>query len=200
MTRESLVKRATTGSAANWTTTVTTSPKKALKVIADQSVCRLRSVCPAPAFWEAIALTELSMADGTRKRKLISFSTIPTAAASTTPRWLTMTVIRRNDTCTKASCRQMGRPVETMARMVLPSILKSEALTGSSPIFRIAPNASRKLSAWLMTVARAAPFAPKPSDPMKYQSSRMLATPAIAMKRSGVLLSPCPRKMATTTL
>ena len=49
-------------------------------------------------FWAPSADTVDSMDDGTRKRKLMIFSTMPTAAASVRPRWLAMMVMVMKDT------------------------------------------------------------------------------------------------------
>ena len=44
------------------------------------------------------AETVESMEDGTKNRKLMTFSTMPTAAASVSPRWFAMTVMTMNAT------------------------------------------------------------------------------------------------------
>lgn len=47
---------------------------------------------------------------GTMNKKLIIFSTRPTAAASTSPRWLAITVININATWMQPSCTATGTP------------------------------------------------------------------------------------------
>lgn len=46
-----------------------------------------------------MADTVESIADGTMNTSPINFSTMPTAAASISPRWLAMTVMARNEIC-----------------------------------------------------------------------------------------------------
>ncbi len=62
-----------------------------------KSACRLLSCRPAPAFCAATAETVDIMAEGTRKRKLMIFSTTPTAAETSTPRLFAMAVMTRNE-------------------------------------------------------------------------------------------------------
>ena len=62
-----------------------------------RSACCPRSSFPAPAFCAAKAATVESMAEGTRKRKLMIFSTMPTAAATSTPRLFAMAVMIRKE-------------------------------------------------------------------------------------------------------
>lgn len=64
-----------------------------LIIVAYLSVALARSGLPAPRFWAEITETVESSDDGTRNNIPISFSTIPTAAASSSPRLLAIMVI-----------------------------------------------------------------------------------------------------------
>ena len=56
------------------------------------------------------------------------------------------------------------------------------------------------LTAWAVTVAMAAPAAPRWKTPTSTKSPTMLMTQAMATVSSGVLESPIPRKTAPMTL
>ena len=66
---------------------------------------------PAPTFWAPSADTVDSIEDGTRKMKLMIFSTMPTAAASVRPRRLAMTVMSKNEIWISPSCKATGTPM-----------------------------------------------------------------------------------------
>ena len=55
-----------------------------------------------------------SMDDGTRNRKLMIFSTMPTPAASVRPRRLAMTVMNKNAIWISPSCSATGTPMRRM--------------------------------------------------------------------------------------
>ena len=89
----SFVNRPTMGSAENWTTTETITPKPTAMAVAYHRVRRARRSFPAPIFWADRAETADSMEEGTRNTMPINFSTIPTAAASASPLRLAMIVM-----------------------------------------------------------------------------------------------------------
>ena len=62
------------------------------------------------------------------------------------------------------------------------------------------PTQSKKLAAWEITVARAAPAAPKFSRRTNRMSSATLATAAMLIKMNGCRESPKPRSTALTML
>ena len=82
-------------SAVNWTVMEARTPKPAASATAYHRVCVARPGFPAPMFGAPRAETVESMEDGIRNRKLMTFSTMPTAAASLSPRWLAMMVMTR---------------------------------------------------------------------------------------------------------
>ena len=61
-------------------------------------------------------------------------------------------------------------------------------------------SAKKKLTAWPMTVASAAPRGPMPIGPTNRISSTTLMIEAIAMKMNGCFESPMPRRIALTRL
>ena len=69
-------------------------------------------------FCDAIAEIEESMADGTMTPKPMNFSTMPTAAASYSPRPLAMMVMAMKATWMKPSCMAIGTPIFKMSVMV----------------------------------------------------------------------------------
>ena len=78
-------------------------PNPAASIIAYCIVSTALSGLPAPMFCAPSAETVDSIDDGIRKRKLIIFSTIPTAAASFNPRRFAIIVITINATCISPS-------------------------------------------------------------------------------------------------
>ena len=88
-------------------------------MMAYRRVWRARSGLPAPMFWAPSADTVDSMDDGTRNRKLMIFSTMPTAAASVRPRRLAMTVMTMKAIWIRPSCMAMGTPTRNSAPMML---------------------------------------------------------------------------------
>lgn len=97
ITASSLVNNRTSVCGINWQYTETIIPKTTVINNAYLRVFCARFGAPAPIFCAVIAETEESIADGTRKRNPIIFSTIPTAAAAIKPRPLAIIVIIRND-------------------------------------------------------------------------------------------------------
>ena len=93
ITSASAENRPTKGSAASCITRTDSAPKETESRIAYRRVFSARSGFPAPIFCAPNADTDDSIDDGTKNRKLMSFSTMPTAAASFRPRELAMTVI-----------------------------------------------------------------------------------------------------------
>ena len=67
-----------------------------------------------------MADTDDSIALGTRNRNPISFSTTPTAAATSSPRLFATMVMTRNDTCMSPSWNAMGTPTFRMPPSVGP--------------------------------------------------------------------------------
>ena len=68
-----------------------------------------------------------SIYEGTRYTKLMNFSTIPTAAASFSPRRFAITVMMMKAICISPSCVAMGKPI----RRIRPST----ALSGTRSRF-----------------------------------------------------------------
>ena len=62
-------------------------------------------------FCAAIAEIVESIVDGTRNKKVMIFSTMPTAAAISTPRLFAIIVMNRNDTWMNPSCAAIGAPM-----------------------------------------------------------------------------------------
>ena len=88
-------------------------------------VAAARSGFPAPTFWAPKADTVDNMEDGTKNRKLITFSTIPTAAASVRPLLFAIIVIMINATWIRPSCIAIGKPIFNSLPMVSFLGLKS---------------------------------------------------------------------------
>ena len=81
----SFVNIASTASAAISMMTITIIPYTVVIIVAYLSVFSALSGLPAPIFCADRADTAASIEDGTINRALITFSTIPTAAASVIP-------------------------------------------------------------------------------------------------------------------
>ena len=92
------MKGRTTLGAMNCIRRAITAPKPTPMAMAYRRILSTRSYLPAPMFWAPSADTVESMELGTRKRKLMIFSTMPTAAASVRPRWFAMMVMSMKDT------------------------------------------------------------------------------------------------------
>ena len=126
MTAGSWVKMPTILSAANWVKRETTTPKIRQLSRAYQRVLRARTILPAPIFCAPSAETVASMEDGTRKTKLMNFSTMPTAAASVSPRIFAMMVMTRKAIWMNPSCREMGTPMRKSCPMTFCRGRKSD--------------------------------------------------------------------------
>ena len=123
---------------------------------------------PAPAFWAARADTVDSMEDGTRNTKLMTFSTMPTAAASFRPRWLAMMVMRMKDTWMNPSCKATGTPTFRMGARMSRRGRKLARPSGRPVFWRVmTASAAATLRVWDNVVPRAAPAGPSPIPPMK---------------------------------
>lgn len=83
-----------------------------------------------------MADTVESIADGTMNTSPINFSTMPTAAASISPRWLAMTVMARNEICMNPSCMAIGTPIFRMCLMTSFCGRKSERDMSITPRWR----------------------------------------------------------------
>ena len=66
-----------------------------------------------------------SMEEGTKNRKLMIFSTMPTAAASFSPRRLAMMVMMIKEIWINPSCKAMGTPIFSSLPVALFCGLKS---------------------------------------------------------------------------
>ena len=100
-----------------------------------------------------------SMDDGTRNKKLMIFSTMPTAAASVRPRRLAMTVINKNAIWISPSCSATGTPMRKMRPMTARRGRRSLRV-------RAMPSRSRRMTASASVVPSAAPAGPMCSAPM----------------------------------
>ena len=80
------------------------NPNNTVMAVAYFNICPALSCFFAPIFWADSADTADSIEDGTRKSIPISFSTIPTAAASFNPLWFANIVIIINAICINPSC------------------------------------------------------------------------------------------------
>jgi len=169
--------------------------------MAYQRVCTARSGLPAPIFCAPSADAVDSMDEGTRNRKPITFSTMPTAAASVRPRWLTMTVMKIKAIWIRPSCRAMGTPMDSSFFITGFWGRKSSFCRGR-PFFClfIMPKDTPTLTACERVVPSAAPAGPSRSKPMNKMSSPILTAQATAMKIMGLLESPMPRKTELMTL
>ena len=109
-----------------------------------------------------------SIDEGTRKMKLMIFSTMPTAAASVRPRIFAMTVMTRKATWMKPSCSEIGTPMRRRRHSTGRSGRKSCRVSAmpARPLFTWA-RASTTLMACEMTVPQAAPLGPIAMAPMK---------------------------------
>ena len=126
-----------------------------------------RSCFPAPIFCATSAEIVDIIDDGTRNKILIIFSTIPTAAASVSPRWFAKIVITTKDTWMKPSCRHTGIPTFKIFFMVMRFGLKSD-FSKRIPLFlfKITTIDTTTLIACAIVVPRAAPAASNPSNPI----------------------------------
>ena len=113
-TAASAVNKPTTGAAANCMMMDMITPKVTVIPMEYYSVRTARSGFPAPIFCAPRTDTADSMEDGTRNKKLMIFSTIPTAAASLSPRRFAMLVMTINATWISPSCSAIGRPIRTI--------------------------------------------------------------------------------------
>ena len=98
-TAASFVNNARSGAASTCIITAINTPYTLVIIVAYLSVFAALSYFPAPIFWAESADTVASIDDGIMNIALIIFSTIPTAAASSSPLWLAITVIIINATC-----------------------------------------------------------------------------------------------------
>ncbi len=122
---------------------------------------------PAPMFCAPSADTVDSMEDGTRNRKLMIFSTMPTAAESFRPRLLAMMVMMMNATWISPSCRATGTPIFSMLPITCLSGRKSAFFRERPVPRRIITRDTPTLTAWARVVPSAAPAGPMFSAPMK---------------------------------
>ena len=131
-------------------------------------VAAARSGFPAPTFWAPKADTVDNMEDGTKNRKLITFSTIPTAAASVRPLLFAIIVIMINATWIRPSCIAIGKPIFNSLPMVSFLGLKSLFFT-VIPVFPFINmvRATITLTVWDKVVPSAAPEGPKCNTPIK---------------------------------
>ena len=144
-----------------------TNPKPMMMRMPKRSASALRLWYPAPAFWAATEETAADMAEGTRNRKQMIFSTMPTAAATLTPLALAMAVITRKEIWISPSWKAMGTPTERIPPIVFRSKERSSLPTFTPTGKRVsARRAIPTLSPWAATVARAAPAAPMAKGPM----------------------------------
>ena len=94
-------------------------------VVAQASVWLARSCFPAPIFCAHRAETVDSIEDGTRKNRLIIFSTMPTAAASFKPRRLAIMVMTMKAIWINPSCMAIGNPIFKRPPIMLRTGFKS---------------------------------------------------------------------------
>ena len=80
---------------------------------------------PAPIACDEIVEMVESIDDGTKNKKEIIFSTIPTAAEISTPLLLAIIVIIKNETWINPSCKDTGTPILSTFLNMLESSLKS---------------------------------------------------------------------------
>ena len=101
------------------------------------------------------------MVDGTRNKKLMTFSTMPTAAASFIPRLLAMTVMTMNAIWISPSCSATGIPIFRMLPSTARRGLKSARDT-AMPVCRrrITASDTATLTACESVVPSAAPTGP----------------------------------------
>ena len=123
---------------------------------------------PAPTFWAPKADTVESMDEGTKNKKLITFSTIPTAAASVRPLLFAIIVIMINATWIRPSCMAMGKPIFNNLLIVSFLGLKLPFFT-VMPVFPLINmvRATITLTVWDKVVPSAAPEGPKCKTPIK---------------------------------
>ncbi len=137
-------------------------PKPTVIKMAYRSVSLARPSFFAPMFCADKAETAESIVDGTKNTTPMIFSTIPTAAASTSPLRFAIIVMTINATCIKVSCKATGTPIFKIRFKVIGDGLKS-AFCSLIPAecFRITKRANTTLRVWDITVPSAAPVAPR---------------------------------------
>ena len=151
----------------NWMTTEMSTPKPNATAMAYHSVCSARRGLPAPMHCAPSADTVESMDDGTRNRKLMIFSTMPTAAASVRPRRLAMTVMNKNAIWISPSCSAIGTPMRRMRPMIARCGRKSSRVRAMPPRApRMTASDTATLTACASVVPSAAPAGPMCSAPM----------------------------------
>ena len=161
------MNKLTTGSATNWMTIVMNTPKPNATAMAYHSVCSARRGLSAPMHCAPRADTVESMDDGTRNKKLMIFSTMPTAAASVRPRRLAMTVMNKNAIWISPSCSATGTPMRKMRPMTARRgrrSLRVRAMPSRSR--RMTTSDTTTLTACASVVPSAAPAGPMCSAPM----------------------------------
>ena len=173
-----------------------TAPAQRDRPIPTRSARLARSNFPAPMFWAEKADRDWLMAKAISMIKAQTFSATPTPAETSSPRLLAIARRTRKDTFTSRSERARGRP----NRMTEPQSDLSHRMSRTrnrkgSFCFRIRKKDQITLTAWALTVAMAAPAAPRCRRATSSRSPTMLTTVAIATVISGVLESPMPRKM-----
>ena len=113
--------------------------------------------------WAAKADTVASMADGTMNTSPINFSTIPTAAASISPRPLAITVMTIKATWMKPSCRATGTPMLKIRAMPRRCKRRSRPVMCNMARWRrITTSDTNTLAICESVVLRAAPIGPNP--------------------------------------
>ena len=118
-------------------------------------------------FWAARADTVDSIELGTRNTKLMTFSTMPTAAASSRPRPLAMTVISRKEIWIKPSCKATGTPTFRMEPRTSFRGRKLALVIGRADFCRVTiTRDTTTLRVWDRVVPRAAPAGPRCIPPM----------------------------------
>ena len=116
------VNRPTSASARSCTATTVTAPNPQARPMAQNRVCFARSGFPAPRFCAPSAETADSIDDGTRNRKPMIFSTIPTAVigrrSSSSPTVSTSESDRNSVTVFPVAAAACGRSSAPMARAI----------------------------------------------------------------------------------
>ena len=160
------VNRPTSASARNCISTTVTAPNPQARPMAQNRVCFARSGFPAPRFCAPSAETADSINDGTRNRKPMIFSTIPTAAASVSPRRLAMTVITMKEIWINLSCTEMGTPIFKIASITGFCGRRSAFASGMVLLRTITARLIATLMACESDVPSAAPAGPRCSAPI----------------------------------
>ena len=116
------VNRPTSASARNCTATTVTAPNPQARPMAQNRVCFARSGFPAPRLCAPSAETADSIDDGTRNRKPMIFSTIPTAVigrrSSSSPTVSMSESDRNSATVLPVAAAACGRSSAPMARAI----------------------------------------------------------------------------------